>query len=120
VHKHLLTLYAVTGFDGSRPNESLSRSASEDKVSRPGSSSRRTAGGAAYPGYLRGGSRSSAPTSSRPRTGESQMAASIQLSEAPFHAQPLPGDTSSANREHVGSSLTGQWYAHVRHMSDVK
>jgi hypothetical protein len=123
VHKLVLTLEAVPGHDGSRSSETFSRPAAEDNSQRPGSSSLRscrTAGSSAYPGYLRGGPRSEDLSSSRPTTGEGRMAPIIQLPETPFSAQPLSGDTTTTARAYAGSSLTGQWYAHVRRISDIK
>jgi hypothetical protein len=75
------------------------------------------AGSSAYPGYLQGASRHGASPSSRPTTGEGQTVAANQLLDAPFTAHLVPGDVAMVDRDHVSSSLAGQWRAHESRMS---
>jgi hypothetical protein len=116
-------LHAVPGRNSTRSNEAFSHASQavgQGHPSRPGTGSRRTSSSSAYPGYLRGVSHNEASSSSRPRTGEDRVADVIQLPEVPFVSQLVPNETIAAGWEHAGSSLTGQWHAHVRYMSDVE
>jgi hypothetical protein len=116
VDQQVLTRCAVPGRSGEAP----SIHGAQFSTSRAGSGHPRTASSSAYPGYLHRPSRGKATFSTHLRTTEHQTVDAIQLPKVPFVVKLFPGETNTAEWEHPGSSLMGQWYAHVRHMSDVE